>query len=248
MVPGGRPVDLIHRFLLEGLDQFHLRFVLLHHCVEGAVDARRFAVHKAEPVALWLPREGNDGRVDLKHLNGHVALLKTEQLERIRLGVLALLPVHLDREISAVGVPEHGDFGHREQILLPQLLPGGDVNKHHARGRLPGVLPRDVGRDDVLRGRPLKLLDARQFDRLFVEEFEVGGGVDLNGVVGQLGKVLAVVAPHKGLHSLVLRALILKRALFFASAHVPDNHGLGVFIDFLARVRPCGRHQKRLAR
>mmetsp|Transcript_3436 Transcript_3436/g.9796 ORF Transcript_3436/g.9796 Transcript_3436/m.9796 type:complete len:346 (-) Transcript_3436:687-1724(-) len=237
--PLGAPEELIRRAPLQRGDQAHLRGALdgLHgvdgHVVLGAVPGDEREAH-----ALGLPREGHRANIlvfKLEHLDGHVAVAHAQELEGrvdslLRFGV----PVHLDGEEVALGVPEENHVVQVEEVLLAHLLARGQVHDRHAR-RVVGDLRHPEGYA-VLSGAPLEVLDAVDLDgrvlaRLVLDELHRVRVVDVEAVLAEARHVLVLVRKLEDRpHHLPDLLRPRKRAALGTRGHVPDDdrlRGLG---------------------
>ena len=70
----------------------------------------------------------------------------------------------------------HFTVGHIEQILDPQLLPGGNLEQHHSGGDIL-ILRHPVG-EDVLFGRLAELSHTSHLDTLLIQKTAVRRLVD----------------------------------------------------------------------
>ena len=173
---------------------------LLHHVVERHVDLAGVGVlgmdeSKARTGGLKL--EGHDGVLDVHHLDGNAGLVETEQLEVVVQRLLGLgMSRHLDAEVLSVVLPHHAALGNVEEVLLAELLSGGQLDEVDVGG---GVA--DLGgpvRNDVLLGAELELVDAVGDERALVEKLHAGSLVDGDEVLAHSCEVLVVVRPLEG--------------------------------------------------
>ena len=201
--------DLVRLGLADGLAQrvlvalvllLAVALDLLHHVVERHVDLAGVGIlgvdeGKARPGGLEL--EGHDGILDVDHFDGNAGLVETEQLEVVVQSLLGLgMSGDLDAEVLPVVLPHHAALGNVEEVLLAELLAGGQLDEVDVGGGV-AYLGSPVG-DDVLLGTELEFVDAVGDERSLVEKLHAGSLVDGDEVLAHSGQVLVVVGPLEG--------------------------------------------------
>lgn len=227
------------RVRTELLDLLGLELVEVH------VGARRLAHGKGDARAGGLPLDGADDVLQLERLDGDVLLAQAEELERGERGLLRLgRAVDLHSQVVALALPVQAAVGHVEQVLRAALAARGDVEEHHAGGRVARL--GDPVAEDVVGGRPAEVLGAGRLDRLLLEQVHRRRLVHRDHVLAEARQVLAVVAPHKGgPHGAVVGE---EAAELLARAEVPDDDALGVLGVVVRLELRRDRHHVALAR
>merc|ERR1719438_563382 len=154
----------------------NLRFCALLQTIEGDIERLRISMDDTKLVSHRLPAEGMNSLLNLDGVHGNLLLVHVEDLKVLIhsrvLDVLVLqhlpVPVHLDTEIVSRLLPVHLAVRHIEQVLDPQLLPGGNLEDDDPRGNILG-LTHPVGNDVVL-GRPGESLETLDLDTFLVKK------------------------------------------------------------------------------